>query len=145
VSRSTLSAMSSGQFFCSNAKLLTAALSVATHGNPPVPSCWAVASPPVANQRTTISSTTAHRGVIDPSGSGCPLSPAVRPPTARQPPWMTGSSNQNSIIRDEMNDSKRSSVKPTFRASIEFLDFTDDRYLRHLVFRRFADELFSKI
>jgi bifunctional non-homologous end joining protein LigD len=35
--------------------------------------------------------------------------------------------------------------EPAFRASIEFLDFTDDGYLRHPVFRRFADELFSKI
>jgi len=30
---------------------------------------------------------------------------------------------------------------PTLRVGVEFLEFTDDGYLRHPSFRRFADEL----
>jgi bifunctional non-homologous end joining protein LigD len=50
-----------------------------------------------------------------------------------------------SPFRDEMNDLEAKFCEPAFRASVEFLDFTDDGYLRHPAFRRFADELFSKI
>lgn len=32
-----------------------------------------------------------------------------------------------------------------FRASVEFLDFTDEGYLRSPAFRRFADEVVSRI
>jgi bifunctional non-homologous end joining protein LigD len=35
--------------------------------------------------------------------------------------------------------------EPAFRASIEFLDFTDDGYLRSPAFRRFTDEVVSRI
>jgi bifunctional non-homologous end joining protein LigD len=35
--------------------------------------------------------------------------------------------------------------EPTMRASVEFLEFTEDGYLRYPTFRRLADEVFSKI
>jgi bifunctional non-homologous end joining protein LigD len=50
----------------------------------------------------------------------------------------------SSPFRDEMDGLKAKFFEPTFRASVEFLDFTDDGYLRHPAFRRFADELFSQ-
>ncbi len=50
-----------------------------------------------------------------------------------------------SPFTDEMNDLEAKFCEPAFRASLEFLDFTDDGYLRHPAFQRFADELFSKV
>jgi hypothetical protein len=50
-----------------------------------------------------------------------------------------------SPFRDEVNDPETNFCEPAFRASVEFLDFTDDGYVRHPALQRFADELFSKI
>jgi bifunctional non-homologous end joining protein LigD len=50
-----------------------------------------------------------------------------------------------SPFRDEMNDLEAKFCEPAFRASVEFLDFTDDGYLRHPAFRRFANELTSEL
>jgi hypothetical protein len=44
-----------------------------------------------------------------------------------------------------MNDLEVKFCEPAFRASVEFLDLTNEGYLRHSTCRRFADELFSKI
>ena len=50
-----------------------------------------------------------------------------------------------SPFRDEMNDLAAKFCEPAFRASVEFLDFTDDGYLWHPAFRRFANELTSEL
>ena len=50
-----------------------------------------------------------------------------------------------SPFRDEVNDPETNFCGPAFRVSVEFLDFTDDGYVRHPALQRFADELFSKI
>ena len=42
---------------------------------------------------------------------------------------------------DRVPDAQARFCAPTLRISVEFLDLTDDGYLRHASFRRFADEL----
>jgi len=50
-----------------------------------------------------------------------------------------------SPFRDEITASDAKFCEPAFRASVEFLDFTDDGYLRSPTFRRFTDEVVSRI
>jgi hypothetical protein len=46
---------------------------------------------------------------------------------------------------DEISDLEAKFCEPAIRASVEFLDFTNDGYLQRPAFRRSADELFSEI
>jgi hypothetical protein len=50
-----------------------------------------------------------------------------------------------SPFRDGISDSGAKFCEPAFRAGIEFLGFTEDGFLRRPAFRRFSDEVVSKI
>ena len=51
----------------------------------------------------------------------------------------------SSPFRDAISDPDARFCEPSLRAAVEFLDFTEYGYLRSPAFRRFADEVFSKI
>jgi hypothetical protein len=51
----------------------------------------------------------------------------------------------SSPFRDTISDPDARFCEPALRAAVEFLDFTEYGYLRSPAFRRFADEVFSKI
>ena len=50
-----------------------------------------------------------------------------------------------SPFSDAISDAAAKFCEPAFRAGVEFMDFTDDGFLRQPAFRRFSDEVISKI
>lgn len=46
---------------------------------------------------------------------------------------------------EDVEDHDLEWLEPVLRAAVEFLDFTEAGYMRSPTFRRFADEVFSKI
>ena len=55
------------------------------------------------------------------------------------------SQRANSPFSDAITDADAKFCEPAFRAGVEFMDFTVDGFLRQPAFRRFSDELVSKI
>jgi hypothetical protein len=50
-----------------------------------------------------------------------------------------------SPFRDAITDPSAKVCEPAFRAGVEFMGFTEDGILRRPAFRRFSDEVVSKI
>jgi ATP-dependent DNA ligase len=50
-----------------------------------------------------------------------------------------------SPFRDAITDPSAKFCEPAFRAGVEFMDFTEYGFLRHPAFRRFSDDVVSKI